>query len=74
MEKDLRPCIVTIVDMVKAFEGEGHREQHKAYFHRWFERTVGALHELLAVVEYEDGNIHFVNAGSITFTDRDCKD
>lgn len=67
----LRPCIVTIIDWAKFIDGkEDCKKQYKAYFHRWFERKAGALHELLAVVEREDGSIHFVNAGDIAFTDR----
>lgn len=68
--EELRPCDVNIVDIVKAAYGDTKVEHHKAYFHRWFERKIGEWHELLAVVEYEDGKIHFVNANDITFTDR----
>lgn len=66
----LRPCNVCTFNIVKDAFGEDGVEHHKAYFHRWFERKIGELHELLAVVEYEDGKIHFVNANDITFTDR----
>ena len=61
---DLRPCKVTIVrDIVVGLLGiKEEKEEHNAYFHRWNVDTTDEGDILSAVVEYEDGSIHFVNA------------
>ncbi len=71
MSKDeLRPCIVKIDIIDLETEEIKNTEVHKALFHMWHEDAMGNYKNLFAVVEYEDGNIHFVRPGEITFTDR----
>lgn len=62
IKAELRPCIVN-----------GER---KALFHKWFEKravlrgqTSEELSNLFGVVEYEDGQIGFVEPHSIRFVD-----
>lgn len=69
---DLRPCKVTIVrDVVVGLLGiKEEKEEHNAYFHRWNVEITNEGDSLSAVVEYEDGSIHFVKPWNIKFTDR----
>ncbi len=69
---NLRPCKVTIVrDIVVGLLGiKEEKEEHNAYFHRWNVDTTDEGDILSAVVEYEDGSIHFVKPWQIKFTDR----
>lgn len=72
MKKELRPCKVTIVREVTIglLGVKEEKEEHNAYFHRWHVEKEYNGDTLYAVVEYEDGTIHFVNHWQITFTDR----
>ncbi len=69
---ELRPCKVTIViEVVVGLLGiKEEKEEHDAYFHRWNVEKVHESDDLSAVVEYEDGSIHFVKPWQIKFTDR----
>lgn len=70
---DLRPCKVTIVrDIVVGLLGiKEEKEEHNAYFHMWNVEKTNEGDSLSAVVEYEDGSIHFVKPWNVKFTDRE---
>lgn len=72
MKEELRPCKVTIVrEVVVGLLGiKEEKEEHNAYFHSWNVEKVNGSDSLSAVVEYEDGTIHFVKPWQIAFTDR----
>lgn len=72
MKEELRPCKVNIVrEVTIGLLGiKEEKEEHNAYFHIWHVEKEHKGEPLSAVVEYEDGTIHFVNPWQITFTDR----
>lgn len=66
MKKDLRPCIVTIIEWDKEpIDRRVFPEKRKAYFHEW----TGEKH-VLGIVEYEDGTIDTVKPKQIAFSEK----
>lgn len=67
---ELRPCSIETVEINLETEEVEKAEVHKAFFHRWYEDEIGNYKQLIAVVEYEDGTIHFVKPQQITFINK----